>query len=53
LDPKVFLEKWRHFSFDAMDIKRTYHFDVTEQAFMVFFKGRVGPRVMLKPDSAK
>jgi hypothetical protein len=53
LDPKVFLEKWRQFSFDAADNKRTYHFDVNENAFMIFFKGKVGPRVVLKPENEK
>jgi hypothetical protein len=51
LEPKVFLEKWRQFSFNAADSKRSYHFDVNENAFMVFFKGKVGPRVILKPSS--
>lgn len=48
---RVFLEKWRQFSFDAADNKRAYHFDVNENAFMVFFKGKVGPRVTLKPEN--
>jgi hypothetical protein len=51
LDPRVFLEKWRQFSFDAADNKRAYHFDVNENAFMVFFKGKVGPSVTLKPEN--
>jgi hypothetical protein len=51
LDPKVFLEKWRQFSFNAADNRRAYHFDVNENAFMVFFKGKVGPRVTLKPEN--
>jgi hypothetical protein len=53
LDPKVFLDKWRQFSFSAADNKKTYHFDVNENAFMVFFKGKVGPRVTLKPENEK
>lgn len=50
IEPKVFLDKWRQFAFDAADNKRTYHFEVNENAFMPFFKGKVGPRVALKPD---
>ena len=53
LDPKTFLEKWRQFSFEAIDNKRTYTFEVNERAFMAFFKGKVGPRVTLKPENEK
>jgi hypothetical protein len=49
LDPKAFLEKWRQFAFDAADEGRTYRFEVNENAFMPYFKGKVGPRVALKP----
>jgi hypothetical protein len=48
LDPKVFLEKWRQIAFDAVDAKRTYHFELKENAFMPFFQGKVGPRVTFK-----
>jgi hypothetical protein len=53
LDPAKFLEKWRQFAFDATDSKRSYHFEVNERAFMVFFKGKVGPRVTIKSDDVK
>jgi hypothetical protein len=49
LEPKTFLEKWRQFAFDATDDKNSYHFEFKENAFMPFFKGKVGPRVVLKP----
>ena len=51
LEPNAFLGKWRQFAFDATDNRRTYHFEVNERAFMVFFKGKVGPRVTIKPDN--
>jgi hypothetical protein len=53
IDPKVFLEKWRQFAFDAIDDKKTYHFEFKENSFMPFFKGKVGPRVALKPEPKK
>jgi len=53
LEPKAFLDKWRQFSFEAIDNKKTYIFEVNERAFMVFFKGKVGPRVTLKPENEK
>ena len=52
LEPKAFLEKWRQFAFDAADDERSYHFEFNENAFMPFFRGKVGPRVALKPSVA-
>lgn len=51
LDPKAFLERWRQFTFSAADEERSYSFDVKEDAMMPFFKGRVGPRVAIKPST--
>jgi hypothetical protein len=50
MEPKAFLEKWRQFSFNATDDVRTYRIDYDDSAMMVFFQGKVGPRVTLKPD---
>jgi hypothetical protein len=49
LDPKAFLEKWRQFSFNVTDDVRTYRYDYNDSHMMVFFQGKVGPRVMIKP----
>jgi hypothetical protein len=53
MDPKLFIEEWRQFSFHATDNKTTYRFDINENAFMPYFRGRVGPRVSPKPDDEK
>lgn len=49
LEPKAFLDKWRQFSFNASDDTRTYRSDFNDSDLMVFFQGKVGPRVMVKP----
>lgn len=53
MEPKSFLEKWRKFSFNVTDNTRSYHFDFNENAMMPFFQGKVGPRVVMKPDDNK
>lgn len=50
LDAKTFLEKWRQFSFNVKDDVRSYKLDFNENSLMPFFQGKVGPRVMIKPD---
>jgi hypothetical protein len=49
LEPKVFLDKWRQFSFNVTDDVRTYRFDYNDSHMMPFFQGKVGPRIMVKP----
>jgi hypothetical protein len=49
LDPKAFLDKWRQFSFNVTDSVRTYRYDYNDSHMMVFFQGKVGPRIMVKP----
>jgi hypothetical protein len=49
VEPKAFLDKWRQFSFNVTDDVRTYRFDYNDSHMMVFFQGKVGPRVMVKP----
>ena len=49
LDPKAFLDKWRQFAFNVTDDVRSYRFDYNDIHMMVFFQGKVGPRVMVKP----
>ena len=50
LEPKPFLEKWRQFSFNVSDDMRSYRNDFNDTHMMVFFQGKVGPRVTIKPD---
>lgn len=47
--PKDFLEVWRKFSFNATDDTRSYQLEFNENSMMVFFQGKVGPRVSIKP----
>jgi hypothetical protein len=49
LEPIAFLDKWRKFSFNVTDDVRVYRFDYNDSHMMVFFQGKVGPRVMVKP----
>lgn len=51
MEPDVFLETWRQFFFNAKDDSRTYRQNFNEGALMVFFPGRVGPRVTAKPQA--
>jgi hypothetical protein len=50
IDADTFLAKWRQFSFSATDDTRSYKMDFNENIMMVFFQGKVGPRVAIKPD---
>lgn len=50
VDADTFLAKWRQFSFEATDDTRSYRMDFNENIMMVFFQGKVGPRVALKPE---
>lgn len=52
LEPKTFLEKWRQFSFNVKDNIRSYRINFDDRAMMVFFQGKVGPRIMIKPDGS-
>jgi hypothetical protein len=45
LEPKVFVERWRKFTFVADDEKRSYKFPYSEAFMATFLAGIVGPRV--------
>lgn len=49
IDDKPFLEKWRQFAFTAKDEERSYRMEFNENVMAVFFQGKVGPRVAIKP----
>jgi hypothetical protein len=51
LPPKDFLETWRQFSVNIIDDSRSYNFGFNENVMMVFFEGKVGPRVTKRPDA--
>lgn len=53
LDPKTFLDRWRQFSFNVEDDVRTYQINYDDRSMMVFFHGKVGPRVTMKPELPK
>jgi hypothetical protein len=53
VDADTFLAKWRQFSFSATDDARLYSIDFNENIMMVFFQGKVGPRVAIKPETGK
>ncbi|WOH53208.1 hypothetical protein [Bradyrhizobium sp. sBnM-33] len=48
LDPKMFLERWREFSFNVDDDKRSYRLPYGEGFMAVFFPNMIGPRVIKK-----
>jgi len=48
LEPKVFLERWREFSFIVEDDKRSYRLPYNEAFMAVFFPNMIGPRVSKK-----
>lgn len=50
VDAKPFLEKWRQFAFVAADDKRSYRMEFNENVMAVFFQGKIGPRIAVKPD---
>jgi hypothetical protein len=50
LPPKDFLETWRQFAVNITDDSRSYHLGFNENVMMVFFEGKVGPRVTKRPD---
>jgi hypothetical protein len=49
LEPKLFLERWRQFFFNAVDDSRKYRIPYNEGSLMPFFPGLVGPRVTKRP----
>jgi len=51
VDADTLLAKWRQFSFEASDETRSYRMDFNENVMMIFFQGKVGPRVALKPEA--
>ena len=48
LEPQVFLERWRQFSFNVDDDKRSYRLPYSEQFMATFFPNMIGPRVVKK-----
>ena len=51
LPPKEFLETWRQFSVNIIDDTRSYDLSYNENVMMVFFEGKVGPRVTKRTDA--
>lgn len=50
VEPKAFLDKWRQFSFNVTDDTRSYRMDYNDSHMMVFFQGKVGPRIAIKSE---
>lgn len=48
VDADTLLAKWRQFAFEATDDTRSYRMDFNENVMMIFFQGKVGPRVAIK-----